>query len=220
HCLCPSECRAHPRRLLHPPGPSRNLARRVRGGGNLVAGNGSCGKGGRQPGAFAWLRRDVRDWIGARRPLGDDPGHDPRALSAWVPNRRETNMANVVGTVWEMLAGRTTGPLTLRLIIQPTMAALLGIRAGLKDAKEGRTPYLATIFKVQESRKDLIREGWTHVRKVAFMAFVIDAVYQMIVFHWIYVIQAVVVALVLAILPYIIVRGLTTRAVSGGERAK
>jgi len=127
-------------------------------------------------------------------------------------------MSNMVGSAWEMLAGRSTGPLTLRLILQPTMAALLGIRAGLKDAKEGRTPYLWTIIKARDTRKDLIREGWKHVRKVSLMAFLIDAVYQVIVFHWIYVFQAVAVAIVLAILPYIAVRGLTTRAV-GGERA-
>jgi len=131
-------------------------------------------------------------------------------------------LSDVPSNAWEMLAGRTTGPLTLRLILQPTMAALLGIRAGLKDAKEGRRPYLASIFQTKDARKNLIREGWKHVRKVALMAFLIDAVYQVIVFHWIYVIQSVVVAIVLAILPYILVRGLTTRAVGGdrgGERA-
>src|SRR5690349_5663701 len=122
-------------------------------------------------------------------------------------------MANVVGSAWEMLAGRTTGPLTLRLIIQPTMAALLGIRAGLKDAKSGRTPYLWTLLKEHSLRKDLLLEGWKDVRKVALMAFLIDAVYQVIVFHWIYVLQAVGVAILLAIVPYMVVRALTTRAV-------
>lgn len=128
-------------------------------------------------------------------------------------------MANVVGSAWEMLAGRTTGPLTLRLIIQPTMAALLGIRAGLEDAKSGRTPYLWTLLKEHSLRKDLLLEGWKDVRKVALMAFLIDAVYQVIVFHWIYVLQAVGVAILLAIVPYMVVRALTTRAV-GGERKR
>ena len=45
-----------------------------------------------------------------------------------------------------MLIGRTDGPLTLRLIFQPTVAAILAIRAGLKDAREGRTPYLWSMF--------------------------------------------------------------------------
>jgi len=126
-------------------------------------------------------------------------------------------MANVVGSAWDMLAGRTTGPLTLRLIIQPTMAALLGIRAGLKDAKAGRTPYLWTVLKEHSLRRELLLEGWKDVRKVALMAFLIDAVYQVIVFKWIYVIQAVAVALLLAIVPYMVVRALTTRAI-GGER--
>ena len=129
-------------------------------------------------------------------------------------------MSNVVGSAWEMLAGRTTGPLTLRLIIQPSMAALLGIRAGLKDAKAGRTPYLWTLLKAKSMRKDLLLEGWKDVRKVALMAFLIDAVYQVIVFHWIYVLQAAAVAVVLAILPYIVVRGLTTRAIGGDRGAR
>jgi hypothetical protein len=44
--------------------------------------------------------------------------------------------------IWAMLIGRADGPLTLRLVFQPTVAVVLAIGAGLKDAREGRTPYL------------------------------------------------------------------------------
>lgn len=42
---------------------------------------------------------------------------------------------------WDMLLGRSQGPLSARLIIQPLVAATLGIRAGLKDARAGQSPY-------------------------------------------------------------------------------
>jgi hypothetical protein len=50
-------------------------------------------------------------------------------------------MENVLARVWENLAGRVGGTLTFRLILQPTMAAILAIRAGLKDAREVRPAY-------------------------------------------------------------------------------
>ena len=43
---------------------------------------------------------------------------------------------------WEQLAGRLEGPFVFRFVLQPTVAALLAIRAGLADARNKRTPYL------------------------------------------------------------------------------
>ena len=39
---------------------------------------------------------------------------------------------------WEDLLGRVGGPITFRLILQPSIAFILAIRDGLKDAKAGR----------------------------------------------------------------------------------
>lgn len=39
------------------------------------------------------------------------------------------------------LIDRVSGPMRFRLILQPVMAVIFAIRAGLKDAKEGRPPY-------------------------------------------------------------------------------
>jgi hypothetical protein len=47
-------------------------------------------------------------------------------------------MEDALARVWENHVGRVGGPLTFRLILQPTMAALLAIRAGVKDVREGR----------------------------------------------------------------------------------
>jgi len=115
----------------------------------------------------------------------------------------------------EMLVGRTTGPLTMRLILQPTMATLLAIRAGIADAKAGRPPYFWSMITNPEGRRELLVNGWKNVHKLFFMAIVLDAIYQLIVFKWIYLVQAVVVACVLALVPYGLLRGLVTRIAAG-----
>jgi hypothetical protein len=44
----------------------------------------------------------------------------------------------------ENLIGRSEGPMTFRLILQPAMAVFLAIRAGLRDAREGKPPLSLT----------------------------------------------------------------------------
>lgn len=41
----------------------------------------------------------------------------------------------------ENLSDRVSGPMKLRLFLQPVMAAVFAIMAGIKDAKVGRPPY-------------------------------------------------------------------------------
>ena len=60
---------------------------------------------------------------------------------------------------WDMLIGRADGPMTFRLIFQPAVAAILAIRAGLKDAQHGATPFLWSAFNNAAHRKQLLREG-------------------------------------------------------------
>lgn len=110
-----------------------------------------------------------------------------------------------------MLKGRTDGPLTLRLLLQPTVATVLAVRAGLKDAREGRPPYLWTIFTDRESRRSLLREGWKDVGKVFTLALVLDVVYSLIVYRWIYPTQSLLVAATLALVPYLLFRGPVNR---------
>jgi hypothetical protein len=115
--------------------------------------------------------------------------------------------------IWAMLIGRADGPLTLRLVFQPTVAVVLAIGAGLKDAREGRTPYLWSMFTSPGQRMQLLREGWKDIGKVFVIAVVLDVVYALIVHRWIFPGQALLVGTVLAILPYVLIRGAITRVV-------
>lgn len=113
---------------------------------------------------------------------------------------------------WGVLTGRAGGPFKLRLILQPTVATLLAIRAGLSDARKGYTPYLWTIFRSDVyDRRKLLNSGWNDVRKVFLIALGLEVVYQIVVSRWVYPLQALMVAIILALIPYFIFRGLTTR---------
>src|SRR5688572_5156063 len=123
---------------------------------------------------------------------------------------------------FENLIARVSGPLHLRLLLQPLMATFFAVRAGLKDAREGKPAYFWAIFSGPPlQRKELLKEGWKAVGKVFVIAVIIDAVYQFIALGWFYPLEALIVAAVLALLPYLLFRGLVSRiARLGASKAK
>jgi hypothetical protein len=116
---------------------------------------------------------------------------------------------------WErfttQLVARITGPMKFRLVLQPAMAAFFAVRAGLADARAGKPPYFWGLLSHPGQRMDMVKDGWKSVGRVFLLALVLDAVYQMIVLHFVYVGEMISVAFILAIIPYLIVRGLVTR---------
>jgi hypothetical protein len=120
-----------------------------------------------------------------------------------------------INDVWirflENMVARVSGPMKFRLVLQPTMAAIFAIRSGLKDAREGRSPFLWTVLTNPAARGDLIKDGWKSVGKVFILAMTLDIVYQLIVSHFIYPLEVVTTAFLLAIVPYIFLRGLSGR---------
>ena len=106
---------------------------------------------------------------------------------------------------------RVGGPMTFRIILQPMMATLLAIRAGLKDAQHGRTTYLWTVLTEPSQRSDLLHEGWKSIARVFFLAIIMDVIYQLIVQHWVYPFELILVAILLAVVPYLLIRGPVNR---------
>lgn len=113
------------------------------------------------------------------------------------------------------LIDRVTGPMKFRLLLQPIMALIFAVRDGLKDAREGRAPYFWAIFTSPAHRKELLREGWKAVGKVFVIAVIIDAIYQFMVLRWFYPGEALLVAFILAFLPYLLIRGPVNRIMKG-----
>jgi hypothetical protein len=110
------------------------------------------------------------------------------------------------------LAGRLSGPLTLRLFLQPAVAAFLATRDGLRDARDGRPPHFWRMMTgPPEARRRRAKETWRAILKVFVVAVVLDCVYQFLVFRWVYPVEAMFTATILAILPYTILRGVVNR---------
>jgi hypothetical protein len=120
-------------------------------------------------------------------------------------------MDDLFTRIWTDLVGRVSGPLTFRLILQPTMALIFAIRDGMKDARENRPPYFRTIFHDPAQRGLLLREGFKAVGRVFGLGIVMDVIYQLIVLRWVYPGEALLVALILAFLPYLLLRGPANR---------
>jgi hypothetical protein len=98
-----------------------------------------------------------------------------------------------------------------RLVMQPAMALFLAIRDGLKDARERRPAYFWALFSDRADRWAMLKDGWKSVGKVFILAIVLDAIYQIIELRWLYTGQAVLVAIILAIVPYLLLRGPVNR---------
>lgn len=113
--------------------------------------------------------------------------------------------------VGSQLLDRVSGPMKFRLVLQPAMAVFFAIRSGLADARTGKPPYLWTLLWDHGQRGAMLKDGWKSVGRIFILALVLDVVYQIIVLRFVYPGEAVIVAVVLAIVPYLIVRGLTTR---------
>jgi hypothetical protein len=115
---------------------------------------------------------------------------------------------------WDQLVGRLDGPLSFRFVLQPLMASMLAILAGLHDARAGRPPFLWRLVTAPRERRALLLSGWRDVGMVFGVAFVIDSVYQIAMLRFFYPLQAFIVACALAFVPYLVLRGLATRACS------
>src|SRR5271170_1961104 len=109
--------------------------------------------------------------------------------------------------VWEQLIARPAGPMAFRFILQPVMAAIAALRDGVKDAKAGRSPYFWTLLTNPIERGHRLHEGLIATARVILLGLGMDAMYQWIVLKTFYPGEAVIVAAVLAFVPYILLRG-------------
>lgn len=109
---------------------------------------------------------------------------------------------------WDDITSGRHAPLAFRFILQPAVAAFFAFRAGRQDARDGRPLYMWALVRNRVQRGALLREGWRHIGKVFIVAIVMDAIYQFISVRWFYPGEAVMVAVVLAVVPYLVLRTL------------
>jgi hypothetical protein len=120
-------------------------------------------------------------------------------------------MSHFFSTYATDFVSRFDGPLHLRLFMQPLMAVIFAIRDGTRDAHEGRSAYFWTLLTDPTQRRYLLEDGWKGISKVFVLAYLLDVVYQVWVWHGLKPWQALLTACVLAVVPYVLLRGPVNR---------
>jgi hypothetical protein len=112
-----------------------------------------------------------------------------------------------LGRLWRNVADRPSGPMTFRFILQPTMAGLVALRDGVNDARFGRSPYLFSIVRGIEERGPRLWEGIVSTARILILGVVMDLVCQVTFLDTFHPAESVVVAILLAFVPYALLRG-------------
>lgn len=120
-------------------------------------------------------------------------------------------MQDLWTTFMQQMGERVDGPMKFRFVLQPLMAAFLAYKAGMADAKAGRAPYFWSLFSASDHRREIVNDGWKGIGKVFILALVLDIVYQLIATRAFHPGQGMVIAVLLALIPYLVLRGVVTR---------
>ena len=120
-------------------------------------------------------------------------------------------MGRFFSDYWTDFIARFDGPLHFRLFVQPLMAIFFAVRDGSRDAREGRGAYLWSLVSDAAQRSYLLESGWKGISKVFALALALDILYQLIVWHGLKLLQEVMTATVLAVIPYAVLRGPVNR---------
>lgn len=118
---------------------------------------------------------------------------------------------HTIAQFWEQLINRPSGPLAFRFVLQPVMASILAIVDGVHDARASRSPYFWLLLHEPEHRYERLMEAVTRVGRVLIFAVVMDVAYTLLVFRSVFPLETLVIAVVLALLPYVIMRGPANR---------
>jgi hypothetical protein len=90
------------------------------------------------------------------------------------------------------------------------MAAIAALRDGVEDARLGRRPYLWAIMRGVrgvEGRRGRLWEEIVSTARILILGVIMDTVYHWVVFRMFYPVQAAVIAVLLAFVPYLLLRG-------------
>ena len=112
---------------------------------------------------------------------------------------------------WDGIVDVASGKGQLRLVLQPLIAIILGVRLGIADAKEGKAPFLMRLFKTSKHRAKLAREAAADVIIPFTVAVVIDGILQYYALGYVRPAAAIVMGALLIWLPFSISRALTNR---------
>jgi hypothetical protein len=109
--------------------------------------------------------------------------------------------------MWRDFLDRPGGPMSFRFYLQPIMAIIAAIHDGINDARAGRTPYMQKLIANPGHLSETLSEALHATARIVLLALGMDAIYQVTVLDTFYPGEMVMVALLLAVVPYILARG-------------
>jgi len=119
--------------------------------------------------------------------------------------------------IWRNIVARPGGPMTFRFVLQPAMAAVAALRDGVRDARLGRRPYLWALVggvRGPEQRSGRLWQGIVSTARILILGVVIDIAYQVIFLDMFYPGESAIIAVLLAFVPYALLRGPVRRVAS------
>lgn len=109
---------------------------------------------------------------------------------------------------WADVFGRVHGPMTIRFYLQPTLSFVAALKDGIRDVRLGHKGFFWTALWNPSQPRGRLREGLISTSQMALIGFAMDAIYQFKVFHRFYPAEAVMMVLLLAVIPYFVLRWL------------
>jgi hypothetical protein len=128
--------------------------------------------------------------------------------------------------LWEGMIRDLTGPgmfggkVQIRLVLQPLLALLLGIRFGIRDARQGRLPFFASLFQGQGRGLPILKAGLRDALIPLCLAFIVDGILQRMILGHVRPLAAVMVGAALVFVPFVIGRGLGNRVWRMGHQRR
>jgi len=108
--------------------------------------------------------------------------------------------------------GLLGGNFQLRLVLQPLVAVLLGLRFGIRDAKQGREPFFMSVSHSRGQRGHLIAHAARDALIPLVVALILDAILQHMNNGRVRPLGMIIVSILLVFLPFLVVRALANRA--------
>jgi hypothetical protein len=112
---------------------------------------------------------------------------------------------------WEGIAEVASGRGQLRLILQPLIAMIVGIRIGITDAKLRHEPFLKRLTFTTKNRAALAKEAARTVLVPFCVAVVVDGILQYLSLGHVRPMAALVMGVLLIWVPFSLARSITNR---------
>lgn len=113
---------------------------------------------------------------------------------------------------WTDIFGRMGGPMTFRFFLQPAMALLAALPDGISDARHGHAFFFWANRDDPTTRRGRLKQGLVSTARVVLLGISMDIIYQIRMFDTFYPAEAVIMAVLLAVIPYFLFRWIIERA--------